>query len=174
MRVAGSGSQRLAALAVRIKAEAPTGLRVELLRGLKAGAAPLIPKVHDAAIAQLPHAGGLNEQVAGQKVTVQVRMGAKTAGVRLKTTAPDTKQTDEGWVRHPVFSMKTTDRQGKTARIAKVNGHYSESASVKWRTQQIPAAKGWWSATLAKSAPKVTPALMAAMKTVAAKIQGGV
>jgi len=174
MPVAGSGSEQLAALAVRIKAAAPTGLRVELLRGLKEGAKPLIPKLHDAAIAQLPHTGGLNEQVAGQKVTVQVRTGAKTAGVRLKTTAPDTKQTDEGWVRHPVFSMKTTDRQGKTARIAKVDGHYSQTAKVKWVTQQIPAAKGWWSDTLAKSGPEVTPALMAAMETVAVQIQGGV
>ena len=153
MPVTGSGSEQLAALAKRIKAAAPTGLRVELLRWLKEGAKPLIPKVHDAAIAKLPRAGGLNEQVAGQKVTVQVRTGAKTAGVRLKTTAPDTKQTDEGWVRHPIYG-----RRGKG----------------DWRTQQIPNAKGWWSDTLAKSAPEVTPELMAAMEAVSVQIQGGV
>jgi len=151
--VAGSGSKQLAALAVRIKAAAPSGLRVQLLRGLKAGAKPLIPKVHDAAIAKLPRAGGLNEQVAGQKVTVQVRTGAKTAGVRLKTTAPDTKQTDEGWVRHPIYG-----RRGKG----------------DWRTQQIPAAKGWWSDTLTEASPDVTPELLAAMEAVSVQIQGGV
>ena len=150
MPVAGSGSKQLAALAVRIKAAAPTGLRVQLLRGLKAGAAPLIPLVHDAALAKLPHGGGLNEQVAGQKVTVSVRTGAKTAGVRLVTRAPDTKMTDSGFVRHLIYG-----RRGK------------------WVTQKIPAAKGWWSDTLAKSAPAVTPALMAAMKTVSKQIQGG-
>ena len=141
MPVAGSGSKQLAALAVRIKAAAPTGLRVELLRGLKEGAKPLIPKVAKAAEEKLPHAGGLNEQVAGQKVTVQVRTGAKTAGVRLTTRAPDTAMTDSGFVRHPIYG-----RRGKG----------------DWRTQQIPGAKGWWSDTLAEAAPDVTPELMAA------------
>ncbi len=153
MPVAGSGSKQLAALALRIKAAAPTGLRVELLRGLKAGAKPLIPKVHDAAIEKLPHGGGLNQQVAGQKVSVKVRTGAKTAGVRLTTSAPDTAMTDSGFVRHPIFG-----RRGPGS----------------WVTQQIPAAKGWWSDTLTESAPKVTPELLAAMERVSVLIQGGI
>ena len=151
MPVVGSGSAQLAGLAARLKATGDKGLRVELLRGLKEGAKPLVEKVAEAARAQLPKKGGLNEQVAGQKVKVQVRTGARTAGVRLTTSAPDTSQTDKGFVRHPVFGSRK-----------------------KWVTQQIPAAKGWWSQTLADGGSDVQPELMAAMERVAAAIQGGI
>jgi len=106
-----------------------------------------VKAVHDAAESMLPRAGGLNAQVAGQKVTVAVRLTAK-ATVRMTTRAPDTKMTDSGFVRHPVFG-----RRGK------------------WVTQEIPAARGWWSDTLAKSGPKVTPEILAAMKRVERQIQ---
>jgi hypothetical protein len=148
--VAGSGSAQLAALAVRLKATGDKGLRVELLRGLKAGAEPLVEKVAEAARSQLPKGGGLNEQVAGQKVKVQVRTGARTAGVRMTTTAPDTKQTDAGFVRHPVYGNRK-----------------------KWVTQKIPAAVGWWSKTLADGGLAVQPELTATMERVALEIQGG-
>jgi len=146
--VAGTGSAQLAALAVRLKVAGDKTLRRELLRGLKSGADPLVKAVAEAARNQLPKHGGLNEQVAGQKVKVQVRTGARTAGVRMTTDAPDTSQTDTGFVRHPVYG----NRQ-------------------KWVTQQIPAAKGWWSRTLANGAPDVQPELTAAMERVAAQIQ---
>ena len=152
MVAVGSGSAQLAALAVRLKVAGDKTLRRELLRGLKSGADPLVKKVAEAARSQLPHGGGLNEQVAGQKVKVQVRTGARTAGVRLTTTAPDTRQTDSGFVRHPVF------------------GHRDR----KWPTQQIPAAKGWWSQTLADGAPDVQPDLAAAMERVALEIEAGI
>jgi len=148
--VAGSGSAQLAALAVRLKVVGDKTLRRELLRGLKSGADPLVKKVADAARSQLPHGGGLNEQVAGQKVKVQVRTGARTAGVRLTTTAPDTSQTDAGFVRHPVFGNRK-----------------------KWKTQQIPAAKGWWSQTLADGGSDVTPELLKVMEETTAAIQAG-
>jgi hypothetical protein len=149
--MAGNGSRELAALAARLKAAGARDLRLQLLRGLKEGAKPLIPAVQAAARDQLPKSGGLNEQVASQKVSVSVRTGARTAGVRLTTTAPDTAQTDAGFVRHPVFG-----RRGKG----------------QWRTQQIPAAVGWWSKTLANSAGEVTPELVKVMEEVAVKITG--
>jgi hypothetical protein len=149
--MAGNGSAELAALAARLKATGSGGLRLQLLRGLKSGAAPLIPLVQQAARDQLPKSGGLNEQVASQKVSVSVRTGARTAGVRLTTTAPDTAQTDAGFVRHPTFG-----RRGKGS----------------WRTQQIPAAVGWWSKTLAASAPKVAPEMNRVLAEVAAQLQG--
>ena len=148
--VAGSGSAQLAALAVRLKVAGDKTLRRELLRGLKSGAEPLVPLVKAAALEKLPHKGGLNEQVAGQKVTVQVRMGARTAGVRMTTTAPDTKQTDAGFVRHPVFGNRK-----------------------KWVVQKIPKAKGWWSQTLTDGGPLVHPELLAAMERVAIQVQAG-
>lgn len=149
--VAGSGSAQLAALAVRLKVAGDKTLRVQLLRGLKSGAEPLVKAVAEAALAQLPHGGGLNEQVAGQKVKVQVRTGARTAGVRLTTSAPDTKWTDAGYVRHPVYGNRK-----------------------KWVTQAIPAAKGWWSQTLADGGPEVTPELTAVMEEVSVAIQAGI
>jgi hypothetical protein len=149
-RVIGGGSTELAALAVRLKATGDKGLRVELLHGLKSGASPLVDKVAEAARSQLPHGGGLNEQVAGQKVKVQVRTGARTAGVRLTTSAPDTKQTDSGIVRHPVYGNRK-----------------------KWVTQKIPKAAGWWSKTLERGAPWVQPKLRESMDRIAEAIQRG-
>jgi hypothetical protein len=148
--VAGSGSERLNALAVRLKVAGEKGLRTELLRGLKQGSDPLVKAVAAAAEDRLPHGGGLNVQVAGQKVKVQVRTGARTAGVRLTTNAPDTAQTDAGFVRHPVYGNRK-----------------------KWITQQIPNAAGWWSQTLADGGPDVTTQLLAVMKSVSVQIQGG-
>jgi len=150
MAVVGSGSAQLAALAARLKVTGEKGLRTQLLRGLKSGADPLVKAVAEAARSQLPRGGGLNEQVAGQKVKVQVRTGARTAGVRLTTTAPDTAWTDSGFVRHPVFGNRK-----------------------KWVTEQIPAAKGWWSQTLADGGSNVTPELLKVMEETATAIQAG-
>jgi len=149
--MADQGSEHLAALGKRLKTVGDKTLRRELLRGLKAGAEPLVVAVADAARSQLPKRGGLNEQVAGQKVKVQVRTGARTAGVRLTTTAPDTSQTDSGFVRHPTFGNRK-----------------------KWVTQRIPAAKGWWSKTLADGGPAVQPELTAVMDRIATEIQSRV
>ena len=146
------GSAQLAALGKRLKQAGARDLRLELIRGLKAGAAPIVPAVKQAARDQLPKSGGLNEQVASQKVTVSVRLAGKTAGVRLQTTAPDTAQTDSGFVRHPIYG-----RRGKG----------------QWRTQSIPRARGWWSQTIPKKAPEVTAALTAAQTRVGAKVQSG-
>lgn len=145
----GNGSEQLRGIAVRLKAAGARDLRLQLLRGLREGAKPLIPEVQNAARNQLPKGGGLNEQVAGQKIRVSVRTGVRTAGVRLTTTAPDTKQTDSGYVRHPVFGNRNA-----------------------WVTQRIPGAAGWWSNTLAHAAPEVTPELLAAMAVIEAQIQG--
>jgi len=150
MAAVGAGSEQLAALAVRLKATGDKGLRVQMLRGLKKGADPLVFKIQEAATDMLPKGGGLNLQVAAQKVKVQVRTGARTAGVRMTTTAPDTKQTDSGFVRHPVFGNRK-----------------------KWITQQIPAAKGWWSKTLADGGEDVTTELLKVMEETSTAIQAG-
>lgn len=144
-----SGSRQLAELAARLKVAGARDLRLQLLRGMKAAAKPLVPKVQDAARNQLPKRGGLNEHVGGQRVSVSVRTGARTAGVRLTTTAPDTQQTDSGIVRHPVFGNRK-----------------------KWVVQKIPAATGWWSATLEREGPSTAPHLLEAMEVVAAQVQG--
>lgn len=152
MAGASATSARLRAVSVRLKAAGDRGNRLALLRGLKSGAAPLVPLVGDAARAQLPKRGGLNERVAGEKVKVSVRLGARTAGVRLTTTAPDTKLTNSGFVEHPVFG--------------------------RWITglplQAIPKAAGWWTTTLQRHSPEVTPDLLAELKRIEKLIQRGV
>jgi hypothetical protein len=150
---AAAASVQLAEIAAKLKAAGARDLRLQLLRGLRAGAKPLVKEVHDAALAQLPKQGGLNRQVASQKVSVSVRTGARTAGVRLTTTAPDTQQTDSGFVRHPTFGRRSKG---------------------SWKTQQIPAAVGWWSKTLAGGAGEVTPELVKVMEEVAVSINGRV
>lgn len=150
--MAADASAQLHEIALRLKA-ASTGreLKLELARGIRASAQPLVWAVEASALEQLPHSGGLNRQVASQRVSVSVRTGARTAGVRLLTTAPDTAMTDAGFVRHPTFG-----RRGKG----------------EWRTQQIPHAVGWWSKTLQRRSPRVTPAVIRVMESVSAKIQG--
>lgn len=149
--MAGNGSAELRALAVRLKAAGERDLRLQLFRGVRAGAQPLVEAVKRAALAQLPKGGGLNAQVASQKVSVSVRTGASTAGVRLTTRAPDTAETDAGFVRHPTFG-----RRGRG----------------DWKTLEYAPMAGWWSKTLDEGAPLVTPALLAVMRTVAAEIEG--
>jgi len=145
-----TGGAQLRAIAVRLKETGEGGLRRELLRGLKTAAAPLIPELQAAAREHLPRRGGLNEQVAKQRITVSVQTGARTAGIRLVTRAPDTGQTDQGFVRHPTFG-----RRGKG----------------DWKYQKLPNAAGWWSGTLAGKSPEVTVELMSVLTRVAERIQ---
>jgi hypothetical protein len=147
--VPADASAQLHAIAAKLKVTGDRGLKTELTRSLRAAAQPLVTAVKDAAIEKLPHGGGLNLQVASQRVTVSVLTSARNAGVRMRTTAPDTKMTDSGFVRHPLPGNNRS----------------------QWITQQIPEAAGWWSATLAASAPAVTPALVAVMQSVSAEIE---
>jgi len=176
--VAGSGSEQLAALAARLKAQGDKTIRPQLLQGLKVAAKPCAEAAKAAATLLLPHGGGLNLQVAGQKVTVSVRTGARTAGIRMNTTAPDTKQTDSGYVRHPVFAHGIKVANGATkggrARFKTILVNQQATTELKWVTQQIPQAEGWWSGTLAHSAPLVEPELTAVMERISAQIQGGI
>lgn len=145
--MSNNGSRDLAVLSAHLKG---TPLRLPMVRGLKSAAKPMIGEVQAAARAKLPRRGGLNEQVAGQRVTISVRTGARTAGVRLLTSAPDTAMTDAGFVRHPVF------------------GHRD-----RWKRQSIPNAAGWWTDTCEASAPKVKAEMLAVMETYAAAIRVG-
>jgi hypothetical protein len=186
--VAGSGSAQLAALAVRLKAQGDTTIRPRLLQGLKAGAKPCIVAVKASGLDKLPHKGGLDKTVTDPPITVSVRTGARTAGVRLVTKAHGAEPTNDGWVRHPVFSRRTKVANGTTkggkakTKIFQAAMHggygadlgYGGSVKADWVVQQIPGAKGWWSETLANSAPLVEPELTAVMERISAQIQGGI
>lgn len=147
--MAVDASAQLRAIAVRLREAGDTGNLNALRKSIRTSAAPLVSAVKEAAVEKLPHGGGLNEQVASQRVGVSIRTGARTAGVRLTTTAPDTSQTDQGFVRHPVWGNRK-----------------------RWVQQSIPEAAGWWSQTLADKSPAVTPLIVAELERVAAYVQG--
>jgi hypothetical protein len=145
------GTAQLEALALRLRAAGAGeagAIRKALRKGLKAGAGPLIPLVKAAAADQLPKSGGLNQLVAGQRITVSTLLSVGRESVRLTTKDHDTKSTNSGYVRHPVF------------------GHMD-----RWVSQSIPHAAGWWSTTLERESPKVTPELLKTLEEVAVMIQ---
>lgn len=140
-------SQRLHAIAARLRAEGQIGVQREMAATLRAVAQPLVNEVRGAAYVSLPKRGGLNEEQGNQKITVSVLTGARTAGVRIRTRTPGSLQTDQGFVRHP-------------------------TPSGKWVRQEIPEARGWWSETLARGSRRLTPALVATMDRISRRIQG--
>lgn len=148
-------SQRLHAIADRLKVTGQRGTRLEMTRALRAGAKPLVTAVRQSARERLPRAGGLNEWEATQPISVNVLTGAHTAGVRIRTRTKGSVQTDSGYVRHPVFGSGDSFR-----------------ALWQWETQQIPQAEGWWTDPLRKGSPAVTPLLIAELNRIARKING--
>jgi hypothetical protein len=124
-------------LGVRLKAAGAGELRVELLRGLRAAAKPLIRDAKQAAHDRLPKHGGLNERVAKEPMTVRNRLTGSGVGVRIVTTTTDTRGTNRGRIRHQVFGH--TDR---------------------WVTQTYEPAKGWFDDTLEHGAPEVQAEMM--------------
>lgn len=147
--MAGSGPEQLRAIAAHCKELGDRGLLNRTRATLRVQAAPLIAAAKAEAVQRLPKRGGLNEQVASQRWTVQALAGARTAGVRLRTKAPDTLQTDDGFVRHPVFG-----RRGKGS----------------WRTQAIPQAKGWASDTVDEHGPVLAVAISRTLDIAAAEV----
>lgn len=144
-----AGTAQLRELGARLKAAGAVEIRLELIQALKEAAKPLPDAVKEAALADLPKTGGLNRQVAGQRVTTSVRLSG-AVGVRLTTTAPDTAQTDAGYVRHPTF------------------GHRD-----RWKSQLVPEATGWWSRTLSTKSAEQTPKILAAMELINLKVNAG-
>ena len=106
--VSGEGADQLRVVAQRLKAAGGGGgLRRDLLRGIKTAANPVLDDVRASASAELPKAGGLAERVAGSKFTVQVRTGAKTAGVRIRGQSGwNIGRMNRGILRHPVFGNR--------------------------------------------------------------------
>lgn len=128
--VAVRGAEDFLALSKRLKAAGALELRKELNKAMRNAAKPLIPKVREAARSNLPKGGGLNEHIAKKPFRVQTRTGATTAGVRIVGTKVDPR-INEGRIYHPVFGRKPGV------------------------VQRAPAAKGYFSKTLEKSAADV-------------------
>lgn len=148
--MASNGSAELRAIAAKCREVGSGELMNRTRATLRAEGAPLKAALRQSALDRLPKAGGLNEQVAGQRITISALAGLRTAGVRLSTTAPDTAQTNDGFVRHPTFGRRG---QGE------------------WRTQAIPQAAGWWDDPCEAVGPPVAAAMLATLGRVAAEIE---
>jgi hypothetical protein len=140
------GSDDFLKLSKRLKAAGETELRKELNKVMRDTAKPLIPKVREAARRDLPTHGGLNERIARKPYRVQVRTGAKTAGVRIVGTKVDPR-INQGRVFHPVFG-----RPGSGV------------------VQQIPTADGYFDDTLRESAPQIRADIIKALGDFTKKI----
>lgn len=145
----GNGSAQLRVIAAHCKAAGSRGLLNRTRATIRVEAQPLVAAAKQEALARLPKSGGLNRQVASQRWTVSVLTGARTAGVRLRTKAPDTDQSDEGFVRHPTFGRR---------------------GAGDWRRQDIPQAKGWASDTVQKYGPALAASMVRQLDAAAAEI----
>ena len=151
-----NASERLAAIAARLKAEGQKTVLYEMNRALRGAAQPLVTAVRNEARATLPKSGGLADEQADQAIRVSVITGFKTAGVRIRTRTPGSVQTDMGFVRHPVFAQGDKERD-----------------EWRWVRQELPAARGWWTNTLLTESAEITPLLVAEMNRIGRIIQGG-
>lgn len=150
-----SGSAQLRVIAAQCQALGDRGLMNRTRAALRVEAQPIIRAAKASAEARLPKAGGLNKQVAAQRWTVSALAGVRTSGVFLKTKAPDTDQTDKGFVRHPL----PRNRRGKG----------------QWRRQELPPqAKGWASDTVRKYGPAVAAGMMRELNIVAREVAAAV
>lgn len=148
--MASNGSEQLRVIAAHCKVLGERGLLNRTRATIRVEAQPLVAAAKQEALARLPRRGGLNVQVASQRWTVSVLTGARTAGVRLRTKAPDTDQTDEGFVRHPLPG----NRRGKG----------------QWRTQPIPRAKGWATDTVERHGPVLAASIGRTLDATAAEV----
>jgi hypothetical protein len=146
---ATSGAEEFLALSKRLKAAGQTELRKELHKAMRDAAKPLIPKVKTAARTDLPRRGGLNKRMARKGYRVQARTGAATAGVRIVGTKVDPRIDATGRVFHPVF--------GRGPGVV----------------QHVPRAKGYFSETLAGSAPQVRDAVRDVLDDFAERVARG-
>lgn len=137
-------SRELADLAKRLKAAGESGVRREMVRSLKAAAQPMVPKLREAALADLPRRGGLNERVANHPIKVSVRTSGRRMGVSIRAQWTATNKAT--W-RHPVFGNRE-----------------------KWVTQTFSRAGGWFD----KTAQANTPAAKARVTYVLREVAGRV
>lgn len=145
------GSSDFYKLSKALKAAGRTQMRKELHKGLQQGAKPLIPLARAEARRVLPHKGGLAEVVARAPMRVQVRTGARTAGVRVVVgrDRSGARRANQGVIRHPVFGNRQV-----------------------WVNQVVPP--DWFDRPMEHGAPIVRPELQKAVERVLDQIARGV
>lgn len=141
------GADQFLRLSKALKHAGRTELRKELNAGLRRAAKPLVRKTRTEALRRLPSRGGLARQVAREPQRVQVRTGARTAGVRLVVGKRDggAQAANRGVIRHPVFGNRDV-----------------------WVNQRVPA--GWFDDTVKQNVPAVRRELEQALHDVAERV----
>lgn len=141
------GAEDFIRLSKALKHAGRTEMRKELNAGLKRAAKPLIAKTRAEARQRLPQRGGLAERVAKAPQRVQVRTGARTAGVRIVVagSAKGPRNANRGFIRHPVFGNREV-----------------------WVEQKVPA--GWFDDPLKASAPEVRNDLEKVLESIADQV----
>lgn len=144
------GAEDFLRVSKALKAAGDKELRKELNKSLREAAKPIIKATRAAALEQLPKRGGLAAQVAREPQRVQVRTGAKTAGVRIVVgrRRGGARMADQGLVRHPLFG----DRE-------------------HWYTTKVP--EGWFTDTGQEQLPQVRGELLKAVAAMADRIARG-
>ena len=143
-----TGADDFYRLSKALKAAGRTELRKELNAELRKAGKPLIDRTRAAARSDLPSRGGLAAQVAREPQRIQVRTGARTAGVRVVVgrRRGGARGANRGVIRHPVFGNRD-----------------------KWVNQRVEP--GWFDKTLQRDAPDIArPAIEAAMQSIADKV----
>lgn len=144
-----TGAESLAHLARDLKAVGEKDLRRELFRGIQRAAKPLKAAARQAALDELPAAGGLAERVAGSKFSVRTRAG-RDPSVRVVGAGDlDLRSLNRGRLRHPVY------------------GHRS-----RWVDQAVPP--GWFDNAMERTADgAVRDEVLHAIEVVRAKLGAG-
>lgn len=148
MEIRIEGAEKLQQVAKQLRAagEQGKGLRRELLRGIRAAAAPLKPEIAESALRVLPRRGGLAALVAGSRFGVRTRTGGNAVGVRVVATSRvGVARIDDGSVRHPVF------------------GHRD-----RWVTEKV--TPGWFTGPTLRAEAGIQARVSAAMDDVARQI----
>lgn len=134
VRVTGALQMRQLGLELRAMGEEGKVFRRELLAGIRAAAAPAPAAARANARAILPKAGGLNQLIASDRISVRSRLTGKGVGVRI-VNPKGGERLDEGEVRHPVYKNRKN-----------------------WVLQQV--RPGWFSDPMAKTETPVTAAVV--------------
>lgn len=144
------GAEHFLELSKALKRAGQTAMRKELHAGMRRAAKPLIAKTRAEARRRLPKGGGLADQVAKEPQRVQVRTGARSAGVRLAVSnkAGGARAANRGKIRHPVFGNRDV-----------------------WVDQKVPA--GWFDDPAEAEAPQIRRELDRAVRDIVAQIERG-
>lgn len=145
-----TGGMEMQALGRKIRAAGEGGnlIRKELLKEIRAEGPAIRTKVRASARESMPKRGGLNDWLAGVRVSMATSTTGNRVGVRVKGAKGkhDIKAINRGRLRHPVY------------------GHRD-----RWKTQSIEP--GFFDKPIAAMAPELRASVRAAMDAAARKLE---